>query len=49
VLCELEERATEEVAAAMQNGTSSVRSLVALARRRLGAQLALRSEQEGGA
>lgn len=49
VLCELEERPTEEVAVAMQIGASSVRSLVALARRRLGTQLALRSEQEGGA
>ncbi|TAJ02572.1 MAG: RNA polymerase sigma factor [Planctomycetota bacterium] len=49
VLCELEERPTEEVAAAMQIGASSVRSLVALARRRLGSQLALRTEQDGGA
>jgi DNA-directed RNA polymerase specialized sigma24 family protein len=48
VLCELEGRSTEEAAAAMSIGASGVRSLIALARRRLGTLLALRNEQEGG-
>jgi RNA polymerase sigma-70 factor (ECF subfamily) len=52
VLCELEQRPTDEVAHSMGIGASSVRSLITLARRRLGNQLALQTEAEasgGGA